>query len=185
MPPLLARGASWGLTGAAIVPMRALGANVAAKPSFAPIKLLPPLVKPTPATLLPKSGVSNPRSKLPAIIEFIIVNVPLISRKIPPPLPEPLLSASAVLLVIVLLVIVPPFKPKIPPPSKVAVLPDTVLLVRVTAPKPTIAPPPSPVLPDTVLLVSVTSTPKIPPPASLVAVLPDTVLLVSVTDPSL
>src|ERR1044072_8764357 len=81
--------------------------------------------------------------KLLATIVFCNVTVPE-PWKIPPPVPELLLSLSARLLVIVLLLIVNGATAVLmPPPLRVAVLPLIVLLVMFTAVPPvTLMPPP-------------------------------------------
>ncbi len=70
-----------------------------------------------------------------------------------------------------------------PPPRVPALLPDTVLLIRLITPLVLNMPPPSltAVLPDTVLFVRFTRLLKLRIPPAVKALLPETVLLVRVT----
>ena len=131
-PPLLASGPRSGLMGTdevpILLPLVPLARPLRLVPS--PIRLLTPVESSVPYT---SSRVVPVPRKLPATIVFLSSGDPP-ARHSPPPTSPPLALLSLRLFVIVLLMTVSVALEKMPPPYPAAVLPLTVVFVRVRVP---------------------------------------------------
>jgi len=142
-PPLSASAPSSGFIGVISEPMRLLFTPfvMPVRPVLIPIRLYELVLATIP---LISSRTVVMLLKLPATIVLCSVTVPS-PRANPPPRPIPLLSISAVLLVIVtLLSVASPINTCTPPPSPLVALPEIVLFVIMREPWEEI-PPPEPI----------------------------------------